>query len=144
MKKTVVFVVAISFLGVSLMAYFFYINKVSILNKSHITVEGLDEKIYFTQNIRGLNYNKVIISMYPIGRLTFNFDNSIVYSWDEKLFYKLIDDTLLIYCSNKAKVPKDFISKVKVKQIQYDIHKYNWLLANHKKEGLEVFPSKSY
>ncbi len=142
MKKTIVIIIAISFLGIAALIYFFYVNKVSILNRKQITIEDLDETIYFLQNVRGLNYNEIIISTQPIGRLTFDIENSIVYSWDEKLFYKPINDTLIIYCSNIAKIPENFDARVKIKQIQYDIHKYNWLLANFREEGFCVFPSK--
>jgi|GEM_PF-1861250 len=142
MKKTIVVIIAISLLGIAALVYLFYINKVSILIRKHITIEELDETIYFIQNVRGLNYNEIIISTRPIGRLTFDIENNIVYSWDEKLFYKPINDTLIIYCSNIAKIPEDFHARVKIKQIQYNIHKYNWLLANFREEGFCVFPSE--
>ena len=143
MKKTIMIVVAISLLAIATLVYLFYVTKVSIVNTKHIAIEGMDETIYFMHNVKGLNYKEIIISTRPIGRFTFARDNRIVYSWDEKLFYKQFNDTLIIYCSNIATIPEGFQTNVKIRQIQYDIHKFNWLLANHRKDGFAVFPAEN-
>lgn len=118
--------------------YLFFISAIENFTIKELHLEETGENIYMKNLRRGLNYSEFSISTSKRRRI--NSSEDFVYSWDEVFFYKVSNDSLIVYCSAKAEEPKNFDSRIKVRQIVYSNPESFRLLDQYRNIGLQKFP----
>lgn len=111
-------------------------------NEYVIDFESLEEKIYIKARAWGLagNHEEIILSNEPIKNkhLEYFYDRQFIFLSVTEIYYKKVnEDTLEVYVSYKSDEPRDFRSKVKIKQIEFkDLNNALDMKTNPEKYGL--------
>ncbi len=104
------------------------------LNKEKINFSTTNDKIYLFE-VGDLNASSIVLSTTNIVKK----ENNIVYN-DEAIFYKKTKDTLIIYYRVSPDIPKNFQTKIIIKQKKLtNVEFYNFW-ENYNKKGLKKFP----
>lgn len=118
---------------------------ISVISSTHreiveVKYPQLNESIYLKNEKRGLNYEMTAISTSSRKKIENSNDKSFKYKSGETIFYKSINDTLLVYTMNKVGYPKKFKSKVYIKQMEISNPEFIELRNKYKELGLSKFP----
>lgn len=143
MKRIISIIIIAILIGIFIYIVTFFV--IYFFQAKSVTVEELDffqvkERLYLVQFLEGRNYKITSISQSKKRKVNLDENKSFVYSAGETLFYSINADTLVVYTMSKANVPKEFSSKIVVKQIEITNLKFIELKKNYKKMGLKKFP----
>lgn len=108
-------------------------------NEYVIVFEEVGESIYIRARGWGLagNHFEIVIANSPITGFEYDKERQVVYLDNTELYYKKVGiDTLEIHVGMLAEVPKEFSSKVKVKQVELSHDELRDYATNYSKYGL--------
>lgn len=133
------------YLGLLIIAVMFFgcfpsSEDLSVRKVEKVHFENLGEDIYLKRIERGLNYQVSVISTSSKKKFEPNYENEYVFSaGTASFYYKVSGDTLFIKSYILAKKPKNFPSKIKVKQIELNQQELKDFKGIYKKEGYSFF-----
>lgn len=132
-------------LFVSLIALLVYLVSFFVSLKSVTRIKEeikISQEIFYLKNEkRGLNYEITALSKSPRKKISYDDEDSFIYSSGETLFYKIKYDTLFIYTMHKAEYPKELKTNVVIEQIEIKNPDFIELKKTYKKRGLSIFPT---
>ncbi|MBN2426286.1 MAG: hypothetical protein JXR46_11445 [Calditrichaceae bacterium] len=138
MKKIVIIVVSCVLVALFISCYWFNFVFTKITIRKLSFPEGR-ECLYIKNKARGLNYSITVITNSSNKCFKPNEDTDYIFSAEPTLFYKINEDSLLIYCYIKSKIPSNFNSKINIIQKELSNLEYIYLKNNYKALGINYF-----
>ena len=86
----------------------------------------------------GANHQRIYVSSLPIDENFVDSSNVYIFNGLQSTFYKVADDSLLIYTLKKVKEPINFKIEINVIQFEIDNPEYIRLLENYDEIGLKI------
>jgi hypothetical protein len=138
-KRTILLLGFVLFLIAVILLFFILLNKAygTKIEKVTMLIPLTNEKIYLKHLSRGISYEMNVISKHSHIGSSSNFKSEYIDSIGRLFFYKVSQDSIIIFGSSWINSNAGFVKNIRFVNIEDEIVIYK---ENYKRYGLEVFP----
>jgi len=145
MKKTLIIILSVSVVIICALVYF--ISRIPEMEpvrvSKRISFPHTPDELFFKSEVWGMTYDHKIIALSVNGDKEIESDpeKDYIFNGVNTLFYKVKQDSLILYTPSKASIPAHFDSNITIQQIELDNVSMMNLLKEKEylKQGLTVF-----